>query len=413
LGVPAVYGVEPAARRRLCLYEDRRIFGVVAVLRHADLQGALDFLREAEGVTGPDPFPSHLLDRFRELVPCEFVWYCELDRPGGRMLFHEGCARVREVDAVAAEEEDRTFWRLKHQHPLCVHQARAGDFTAHKLSDFVSRRQLHRLEIYAEFLQPNGVEYELELGLPAPPWHTKVFGFDSGSHDFGEHDRLLLDLLRPHLVSLYESAKMRRLAAALAAGAEASGELVMLDSAARIEFATVSARRLLRDYCGDAAGARLPQALEDWFVQDRRRLNGDSLPSRGKPLAIEREHRRLVVTRMNGDNRALLLVEELVAAADPKLLSWREWQVLGLVEEGKSNAEIAAGLWIAPGTVRTHLENIYAKLGVHNRTAALARARELNSPRRSLQPGARNKGVKSLHSGRFPRARPYMVPRFL
>jgi len=361
----------------LCLYEDRRIFGVVAVLRHADLREALDFLREAEGVTGPDPFPSDLLDRFRELVPCEFVWYCELDQPGGRVLLNEGCARAREVDAVAPEEEVRTFWRLKHQHPLCAYQARTGDFAAHKLSDFVARRQLHRLEIHAEFFQPNGIEFELELGLPAPPWHTKVFGFDSGSHDFGERDRLLLDLLRPHLVSLYESAKMRRLAAALAAGAEAPGELVMLDSAARIEFASVSARRLLRDYCDDEDGTRLPRVVEDWFLHDRRRLSGDLLPPRGKPLTIDCEHGRLVVTRMNRDNRALLLVEESVPTFDSKLLSWREWQVLALVEEGKSNAEIAASLWIAPGTARTHLENIYSKLGVHSRTAALARVREL------------------------------------
>ena len=113
----------------------------------------------------------------------------------------------------------------------CAHtRAARRTFAAHKLSDFLGRRQLQRLAIHAEFFRPNGVEYELELGLPAPPWHTKVFGFDSGSRDFGERDRLLLDLVRPHLVHLYESAKKRgRLAAALAAGTEASGELVVLE----------------------------------------------------------------------------------------------------------------------------------------------------------------------------------------
>jgi DNA-binding CsgD family transcriptional regulator len=32
-------------------------------------------------------------------------------------------------------------------------------------------------------------------------------------------------------------------------------------------------------------------------------------------------------------------------------------------------------LWIAPGTVRKHLENVYEKLGVHSRTAAVAMVR--------------------------------------
>ena len=81
---------------------------------------------------------------------------------------------------------------------------------------------------------------------------------------------------------------------------------------------------------------------------------------------------------MNGDTHTLLLTEELVPVNGSKALSWRESQVLEHVEEGKANAEIAAALSIAPATVRTHLENIYAKLGVHSRTAALARVRRLH-----------------------------------
>jgi DNA-binding CsgD family transcriptional regulator len=54
-------------------------------------------------------------------------------------------------------------------------------------------------------------------------------------------------------------------------------------------------------------------------------------------------------------------------------LSDRECEIVGWVARGKTNIEIAELLWIAPTTVRKHLENVYSKLGVHNRTAAVAR----------------------------------------
>jgi DNA-binding CsgD family transcriptional regulator len=54
-------------------------------------------------------------------------------------------------------------------------------------------------------------------------------------------------------------------------------------------------------------------------------------------------------------------------------LTAREREVLAWVARGKTNAEIARLLWLAPGTVRKHLENVYAKLGVSTRTAAVAR----------------------------------------
>lgn len=57
-------------------------------------------------------------------------------------------------------------------------------------------------------------------------------------------------------------------------------------------------------------------------------------------------------------------------------LTRREQQVILLVAEGLTNAEVARALWISPGTVRRHLENVFAKLGVHTRTAAVARSRD-------------------------------------
>ncbi len=61
--------------------------------------------------------------------------------------------------------------------------------------------------------------------------------------------------------------------------------------------------------------------------------------------------------------------------ADP--LSEREMEVLALLSSGRTNAEIANDLFVALGTVKAHVNNIYRKLGAKNRAEALARAREI------------------------------------
>ena len=51
-------------------------------------------------------------------------------------------------------------------------------------------------------------------------------------------------------------------------------------------------------------------------------------------------------------------------------LTRRELEILQLVAEGHSNAELARMLWVTEQTVKFHLSNIYRKLGVGNRTEA-------------------------------------------
>lgn len=75
--------------------------------------------------------------------------------------------------------------------------------------------------------------------------------------------------------------------------------------------------------------------------------------------------------------RELAELRSRVAAdeQDTSLLTPREQEILDLVAEGKTNAEIASALWIAPSTVKKHLENVYEKLGVRGRAAAVTRVR--------------------------------------
>jgi LuxR family maltose regulon positive regulatory protein len=59
-------------------------------------------------------------------------------------------------------------------------------------------------------------------------------------------------------------------------------------------------------------------------------------------------------------------------------LSAREVEVLRLLASGGSNAQLARTLVVSTSTVKTHLQHIYGKLGVANRTQAVARAQELH-----------------------------------
>ncbi|MET9239861.1 response regulator transcription factor [Nonomuraea sp. NPDC003709] len=76
------------------------------------------------------------------------------------------------------------------------------------------------------------------------------------------------------------------------------------------------------------------------------------------------------------------LVDALSRAAPPPVsacpdgLTVREVEVLRLVARGMSNAEIGSALFIAETTVKTHINNAFAKIGVRNRTEAAAYARD-------------------------------------
>jgi DNA-binding NarL/FixJ family response regulator len=63
---------------------------------------------------------------------------------------------------------------------------------------------------------------------------------------------------------------------------------------------------------------------------------------------------------------------KLRASVERPNLSHREHQVLTLVDQGRTNAEIAETLYLAESTVKSHLASIFTKFGVHSRKEAAA-----------------------------------------
>jgi DNA-binding CsgD family transcriptional regulator len=324
----------------------------VTALARGDAERLLRFVADADELGGDDPFKPSVLEQLGKLVTADRVGYCEQDRVRQRVR----CGACRRGDEPW--ETDVSYWDIAAEHPVCAYH-NTGDFRALKLSDFLTLRELRRTRIYAVWFHPGSVEYELNVAIPSPPWHTKTFLFGRQRRDFSERDRLVLDLLQPHFARLWRAAHTRRrLRAAIRGLGWASDKdsrgVILLAADGHIDFASPAARRLVREYFAVPPEAELPPALARW------------LESGSQTLVRRLDERQLTVDR-SGD--ALMLEE----TREELGLTPRERQILAWVARGKTNPEIAEILWVAPSTVRKHLENIYAKLGVRTRTEAATR----------------------------------------
>jgi DNA-binding NarL/FixJ family response regulator len=63
--------------------------------------------------------------------------------------------------------------------------------------------------------------------------------------------------------------------------------------------------------------------------------------------------------------------------AEQSGLTARELEVLRLIAQGQSNAEIAAALFVSDATVKTHINHIFSKLGARDRAQVIIKARQL------------------------------------
>jgi hypothetical protein len=242
----------------------------VPALTSRDAERLFRFVAEAESLGGDDPFTSELLGELGGLVPAEVLAYNELDRVRRRNLLR---AVWPEEDDDEDDEISDDGWDLLLEHPVC-HRHQQGFFEALKVSDFLTQRELHRTRLYALRHRPWGVEYEMTVAIPSPLWHTKTFlFFRTGPRDFSERDRLVLNLLQPHLARLWKAARTRRLLKSVLGeldriDEEASRAVILLGSGSEVEYASPPTERLLHAFFPATNGARLPAALAEWLQSD-------------------------------------------------------------------------------------------------------------------------------------------------
>lgn len=146
----------------------------------------------------------------------------------------------------------------------------------------------------------------------------------------------------------------------------------------KIVWATPQAQKLLSENL--AAGSDdefvLPEPMLQWLEQTQKGAAGSKAPAAAS--FPENEQLRLQYMGKLAPNEFLLRLAKDQGGDTPAEfsselgLTTREGEVLSWLSKGKTNRDIAQILGLSPRTVDKHLEQIYAKLGVENRTAAAA-----------------------------------------
>ena len=202
-----------------------------------------------------------------------------------------------------------------------------------------------------------------------------VRGLEAGGVDYVTKPIVIEEMLARIRVHLANA----RLTQSARAALDVSGRyLLAVSRQGKIMWATPQAQKLLSDNL--AAGADdelvLPDPMLQWLEQAQKSKAGS------KTAAVASfpndEQLRLQYMGKLGPNEFLLRLAKDTSANLPAEfsselgLTTREGEVLSWLSKGKTNRDIAQILGLSPRTVDKHLEQIYAKLGVENRTAAAA-----------------------------------------
>ncbi|MGL4882192.1 MAG: helix-turn-helix transcriptional regulator, partial [Waterburya sp.] len=207
--------------------------------------------------------------------------------------------------------------------------------------------------------------------------------------DLTERDRLILNLLQPHLILAYQAVQhlqeLQQQLAQLQHTLDRAG-IIFLDGLGQVQLMTSQAATWLQSYFPPHNGFKeLPEQLHSWIKYQFAQFQAidDDLSTPCLPLHVQKENRRLTIRLVMdrpGEQYLLLLAEEQVVSWLNVLellgLSHREAEILACIIQGQDNKAIAMQLSIHVSTVRKHLENIYHKLDVQSRTEAIALALE-------------------------------------
>jgi DNA-binding response OmpR family regulator len=202
-----------------------------------------------------------------------------------------------------------------------------------------------------------------------------VRGLEAGGVDYVTKPIAVEEMLARIRVHLANA----RLTQSARAALDVSGRyLLAVNAVGKIMWATPQAQKLLSDALSADSDddVVLPDPIPQWLNEARRGKPGSKVAI--MTALPGDEQLRLQYMGKLGTNEFLLRLAKDSGAETPAEfsselgLTTREGEVLSWLSKGKTNRDIAQILGLSPRTVDKHLEQIYSKLGVENRTAAAA-----------------------------------------
>ncbi|WP_454630546.1 response regulator [Bradyrhizobium cenepequi] len=202
-----------------------------------------------------------------------------------------------------------------------------------------------------------------------------VRGLEAGGVDYVAKPIVVEEMLARIRVHLANA----RLTQSARAALDVSGRyLLAVNDTGKILWATPQAQKLLSDTLAEDGDddVVLPDPIPQWLEQAQK----SKVAAKTTTMASfpDNEQLRLQYMGKLGANEFLLRLAKDTSADMPAEfsselgLTTREGEVLSWLSKGKTNRDIAQILGLSPRTVDKHLEQIYSKLGVENRTAAAA-----------------------------------------
>lgn len=345
-------------------------------LSRQELLALLEFFQATYAIRDTEAFMTHVLSALSTLIPAEITSYSELN------LEQRQCSLWLVEPADAATPEDQHIFEAHAgEQPLITSYLKTRDGSARKNSDFLTPSQFHQTALYNEFYRRVRMEHTMAIHLSDVPSLIIGIALHRDLTDFSERDRQLLNVLLPHLREAYRNTQaVSRMQEELTLLRRLMGQtdeaVVFLSKTGRVKLLTPRAQRWLEAYVGALRADRLPERLEAWFRQQEATVGRlDLTPPPRTPLVIEQADRRLIVRHLCEAEHCSLLLHEQQAPSPRALerlgLTRRQAEVLFWAAQGKTNREIGRILTVGPRTVEAYLSDVYKKLGVENRFAAI------------------------------------------